>query len=262
MLDVHPPHQAAHTWTDFFIHIATIVLGLLIAIGLEQTVELVHHRREIREARAALAAEHQENIRRYHENVRDHLLRIANQSSDQDVLRYLLAHPGTSQENLPGVMNYGSITIGEPVESAWVTVEHSDVASLLPSAELENLANEYKQLDRESQYFHDSLQPYLTDCADYLTHTADITATNAPEQQQTLNCIVLMQGRESVFGDQLSVIGTLNGYGPPIDWWKMIPFFHMAEQHRFAATHPATNAPSELKRKQALSALEPSTEKQ
>jgi|GEM_PF-3654432 len=28
MLDVHPPHEAAHTWRDFFIHIVTIVLGL------------------------------------------------------------------------------------------------------------------------------------------------------------------------------------------------------------------------------------------
>lgn len=28
MLDVHPPHEATHTWTDFFIHIATIVVGL------------------------------------------------------------------------------------------------------------------------------------------------------------------------------------------------------------------------------------------
>src|ERR1017187_10104742 len=36
MLDIHPAHHAASTWRDFFIHIATIVLGLLIAIGLEQ----------------------------------------------------------------------------------------------------------------------------------------------------------------------------------------------------------------------------------
>ena len=43
MLDVHPPHQAAHTWKDFFIHIATICVGLLIAIGLEQSVEALHH---------------------------------------------------------------------------------------------------------------------------------------------------------------------------------------------------------------------------
>ena len=51
MLDVHPPHHAASTWRDFFIHIATIVLGLLIAIGLEQTVEAVHHSRQRAELR-------------------------------------------------------------------------------------------------------------------------------------------------------------------------------------------------------------------
>ncbi len=43
MLDVHPPHQAAHTWKDFFIHIGTICVGLLIAVGLEQAVEAIHH---------------------------------------------------------------------------------------------------------------------------------------------------------------------------------------------------------------------------
>jgi hypothetical protein len=46
MLDVHPPHHAASTWRDFFVHIATIVLGLLIAVGLEQTVEAIHHRHQ------------------------------------------------------------------------------------------------------------------------------------------------------------------------------------------------------------------------
>lgn len=43
MLDVHAPHQSVHTWKDFFIHIATICVGLLIAVGLEQTVEGIHH---------------------------------------------------------------------------------------------------------------------------------------------------------------------------------------------------------------------------
>jgi hypothetical protein len=43
MLDIHPPHHAATTWRDFLIHIATITLGLFIAIGLEQTVEAIHH---------------------------------------------------------------------------------------------------------------------------------------------------------------------------------------------------------------------------
>lgn len=46
MLDVHPPHSPNHTWKDFFIHIATITVGLLIAVSLEQTVEYFHRLHE------------------------------------------------------------------------------------------------------------------------------------------------------------------------------------------------------------------------
>jgi hypothetical protein len=255
MLDVHAPHEPINSWKGFALHIATIAIGLLIALGLEQIVVSLHHRHEVQEARDALAAEREENIRRYHDNVRDHLLRLANQHSDQRVLRYLLDHPGTPQDKLPGVMTFGEITLAEPVEAAWSTVERSEVASLLPPAELRSLASEYKELDRESLVFHEFLKPYLTDCAGYLTHTADITSTVVQEQQQTLSCIVTMQSRETVFGDQLSVIGSLKGYGPPLDWWQMIPYFHMAEQKDFAKEHPATNAPTLHDQQQAISVL-------
>jgi hypothetical protein len=61
MLDVHPPHHPTHTWRDFFIHIATIVIGLLIAIGLEQTVEYFHHRHLAHQAREQLLTERNSN---------------------------------------------------------------------------------------------------------------------------------------------------------------------------------------------------------
>lgn len=48
MLDVHVPHPT-HTWRDFFIHIATITVGLLIAVSLEQAVESIHHHRQRQE---------------------------------------------------------------------------------------------------------------------------------------------------------------------------------------------------------------------
>lgn len=60
MLDVHPPHSPAHTWKDFFTHIATIVVGLLIAVGLEQTVESIHHHREAEQLREDLHSESQQ----------------------------------------------------------------------------------------------------------------------------------------------------------------------------------------------------------
>jgi Ni/Co efflux regulator RcnB len=47
MLDVHPPHHPISTWREFFIHIATISIGLLIAVGLEQGVEALHRYRQL-----------------------------------------------------------------------------------------------------------------------------------------------------------------------------------------------------------------------
>ncbi len=61
MIDIHPPHHAATARRDFFIHLTTVVLGILIAIGLEQTVEYFHHRHLAAEARVALLAERDTN---------------------------------------------------------------------------------------------------------------------------------------------------------------------------------------------------------
>jgi hypothetical protein len=50
MIDIHDAHHAASTWRDFFIHIATIVLGLFVAVALEQTIvyfEQQHQRHEL-----------------------------------------------------------------------------------------------------------------------------------------------------------------------------------------------------------------------
>jgi hypothetical protein len=62
MLDVHPPHHPTHGWRDFFIHIATIVVGLLIAVGLEQTVEFFHHRHQRKTLEASIRAETEDNV--------------------------------------------------------------------------------------------------------------------------------------------------------------------------------------------------------
>jgi hypothetical protein len=71
MLDVHPAHHAASTWRDFFIHIATIVLGLIIAVGLEQTVEYIQHRHQARDARKNIQDEIRANLDILQDNQKD-----------------------------------------------------------------------------------------------------------------------------------------------------------------------------------------------
>ena len=58
MLDVHAPHEGLHTWKGFFIHLATIVVGLFIAVALEQSVEAINRHSEVATLREDL---HQES---------------------------------------------------------------------------------------------------------------------------------------------------------------------------------------------------------
>lgn len=62
MLDVHPPEHPAHSWREFFIHIGTICVGLLIALSLEQTAELLHHRHQRRELQEAIQQDNEKAL--------------------------------------------------------------------------------------------------------------------------------------------------------------------------------------------------------
>jgi hypothetical protein len=41
-MEVHAPHHPVTTWRDFWVHLGTITVGLLIALGMEQSVEYGH----------------------------------------------------------------------------------------------------------------------------------------------------------------------------------------------------------------------------
>ena len=43
---VHVPQEGIHSWREFFVHIAIVSIGLLLAIGLQQIVETIHDRSE------------------------------------------------------------------------------------------------------------------------------------------------------------------------------------------------------------------------
>lgn len=85
MLDVHPPHETSHSWKSFLFHIATIVVGLFIAVALEQTVEFFHHR-------------HQRNIleEQMHEVLADEVQQIESDSGKLSALRAFLVELQTA----------------------------------------------------------------------------------------------------------------------------------------------------------------------
>jgi hypothetical protein len=147
MLDVHPPHHAANTWRDFFIHIITIVIGLLIAVGLEQTVEFFHHRHQIAETRELLRNEREDNRQALIRATKSFRVVSVELQNNLQVLTYLQQHPGTPDEKLPGALSW---LWGSPVyESvAWEAAQSSGVTSLMPREEVAENAKLYAQLRR------------------------------------------------------------------------------------------------------------------
>jgi hypothetical protein len=135
MLDVHPPHRLTHTWKDFFIHLATIVIGLLIAISLEQTVEYLHHVHQLAETRDALRAERDHNRKAFADELREFRRQSAAQINNLIILRYLQQHPGLSQDRLPGILVWHAYRPNYS-DSAWKTAQQSGVTALLPQEEV------------------------------------------------------------------------------------------------------------------------------
>ena len=158
MLDVHLPHPT-HTWKDFFIHIATIVVGLLIAIGLEQTVEYVHHRKELREAREALQHEREENAKQFARNT-DYLAQnIAAFRNNLTILLYLHDHPGTPRAKLPGILIWPNL-YGSMSDITWRSVQNANVLQLMSREEASEYAQIYEVMSYMNQTADDSFMAW------------------------------------------------------------------------------------------------------
>jgi hypothetical protein len=127
MLDVHAPHERVHSWSDFFIHIATIVIGLLIAIGLEQTVEYFHHRHQAREGLVLLRREVDAN--RVSLAYDDKVLAFSEREhhANLGVLQRLRNHKFQPDDRLIFIRPSEELD-----SSAWKVVHESTAASYIP----------------------------------------------------------------------------------------------------------------------------------
>jgi hypothetical protein len=139
MLDVHGPHETIHTWKDFFVHIAAIVVGLLIAVGLEQTVEYLHHRHQVAEARAALDVELRVNLNRFEAETEVFRRHVPIVQTNLAVFQYLRQHPGAPATQWPGKIEWGG-PIFPCSNDTWKSVQQSGVLEHMPPAEVRHYA--------------------------------------------------------------------------------------------------------------------------
>ncbi len=150
MLDVHPPHHAANTWRDFFIHIATISVGLLIAIGLEQTVEAIHHHHQ----REYLEEQMHEESERNLALIKTELHLTAQTLDYYDAYQKALTSANTNGAVVtlelpePHIDNPPGGIIISPARATWAVAKASSTVGLLPA----DTAKVYDRVDVAAEF--------------------------------------------------------------------------------------------------------------
>jgi hypothetical protein len=174
MLDVHPPHHPVHAWKDFFIHIATIVVGLLIAVGLEQTVEHLHHRSQLAELRTALEQDNQKALRDEQAVEHYYLGQIAWITANiKDATQALKAITVPHYTPIPPSLEQeGNAILTHPIDPAWKAARASNLIEVMPQEDVKAFAEIDWMIDRgyeaerrfreSTRHAHDASAQFLT----------------------------------------------------------------------------------------------------
>ena len=158
MLDVHAPEHPISGVREFLLHLFTITCGLLIALGLENAAETIHHRHERNEA--------QESIRRELEENRTGAQQAApvvlhERVALEALLQFVEARAEGKQGPPPALAGFG-FSEAEIPDAAWRTASSTGVLSYMEYTEVERFAGAYREQEllqrQEQQALNDILQ--------------------------------------------------------------------------------------------------------
>jgi hypothetical protein len=135
-MELHPM-EGVHNWKQFFVHMAIVVIGVCIAIGLEQSVEWVHHRNQRSELQADLQDEARKNEKVIARDLEVQKLEpwferamegAATTTPQQGKIR-LTMPPSPC---MPGSVGSAVVRYFAPSEAVWTTAKESGLTGLLP----------------------------------------------------------------------------------------------------------------------------------
>ena len=156
MLDVHAPEHPIGGVRDFFLHLFTITVGLLIALGLEDAVTAMHHRHDRREAETSVREE-------IDHNRKDLLDAKPTILAEIKGMRALLAFAQARSLNQPGDSNgiSASFKEGSIPDAAWRTATSTGAVSLMPYGDVERFSAVSKEQDLLQSTAEQPLNDYL-----------------------------------------------------------------------------------------------------
>ena len=147
MLDIHPPQHAIHGVRDFLLHLLTITVGLLIALGLENAVEALHHRNLRKEAQIILHQEIQNNQTKLSGMLKGS---AATRDNITRALQYIQDRRDGKTGNAAGITF--AFSSGPLASAGWKTALATGTLSLMEPPEVQRYAGAYQ----EQQLFEDA----------------------------------------------------------------------------------------------------------
>jgi hypothetical protein len=156
MIDVHPPEHGIHGTRDFFVHLFTITIGLLIALGLEAAVEAVHHRHQREEAETLIRQEIQNNLAQLREGSP-----VAVNELQQ--MNLVLKTLEALEQAQPAALHESEFIFHEaPMQdAAWRTASSTGALSYMDYVEVERFSNAYKEQALLQTMEEQALDDYL-----------------------------------------------------------------------------------------------------
>jgi hypothetical protein len=136
-MEIHHPGKPIHNKKDFIIHMLTVVLGILIALGFEAIVQWGHHRALVREARANLATEIALNSKTLNDGLPEIMAR---KEKLQRILGFLLQME--KGQTLHGTFSFGW-TGFDLYATAWKTAETSGATAYMSYDNLKDYTELY-----------------------------------------------------------------------------------------------------------------------
>lgn len=155
--------EGVHNWKQFLVHMAIVVLGVCIAIGLEQAVEKIHHVHQRQEFEAQLREEGLVNQKiveldlRWMDGQVGWLL-----DAKSAVDRYRTSHrkgdASFPERPLDATQMKGSVGDADPQMAVWTRGKESGLVSLMPADEAESYGSVYGLGALEIEQDHASLK--------------------------------------------------------------------------------------------------------
>ncbi len=183
-----------HGVKDFFLHLFTITIGLLIALALEGCAERWHHREIRNEADANLRQEIRDNAKEIAEKRESNL---KEQESIQKILPFLEARKAGQDYELHEIqLGYA---IGELSDASWKTAAATGALSYMEYDHVQRYAVAYQLQEKYSALQDQTVTEYLQ-LQSFVIYGFDpkkITTSDAAEAEldarKTLTYLVAMQ---------------------------------------------------------------------